>query len=187
MRQALEGIIEDGKRTSEIVTRIRALGKKAAPRRELLDVNEVILDVIGLTRTLMQRNDVALLSQLSTDPAPALGDRIQMQQVILNLILNAIEAMTAINGPRELHIGTTIQAPDRVVVSVSDTGAGFATGDLERLFDAFYTTKPEGMGMGLSICRTIVEAHGGRISALRNDKEGATLQFSMPLHRSTAA
>ena len=187
VRQALEGIIEDGKRTSEIVTRIRALGKKAAPRRELLDVNEVILDVIGLTRTLMQRNDVALLSQLSTDPAPALGDRIQMQQVILNLILNAIEAMTAINGPRELHIGTTIQTPDRVVVSVSDTGAGFATGDLERLFDAFYTTKPEGMGMGLSICRTIVEAHGGRISALRNDKEGATLQFSMPLHRSTAA
>jgi signal transduction histidine kinase len=186
-RQALESIIEDGKRTSEIVNRIRALAKKAAPRRELLDVNQVILDVIALTRALIQRNDVALLSQLSTDPAPVIGDRIQIQQVILNLILNAIEAMTAIDGPRELRIGTTLQPPDRVIVTVSDTGPGISAGDLERLFDAFYTTKPEGMGMGLSICRTIVAAHGGRISALRSDKVGTTLQFTIPLHRSTAA
>lgn len=186
-RLALESIVEDGKRTSEIVNRIRALARKAAPRRELLDVNQVILDVIALTRTLTQRNDVVLLSQLSTDPAPVLGDRIQIQQVILNLILNAIEAMTAIDGPRELRIGTTIQTPDRVIVTVNDTGPGIAAGNLERLFDAFYTTKPEGMGMGLSICRTIVEAHGGRISAPRGDTVGATLQFSIPLHRSMAA
>jgi signal transduction histidine kinase len=184
-RQALEGIIEDGKRTSEIVTRIRALGNKAGPRRELLDINQVILDVIALTRTQMQRNDVALAPQLSAEPAPIMADRIQMQQVILNLILNATEAMAAIDGPRALRIATEIRTPDHVKVAVSDSGTGLPAGELNRLFEAFYTTKPEGMGMGLSVCRTIVEAHDGRISASRNEGAGATFQFTLPLHRNS--
>ena len=181
-RQALEGIVEDGKRTSEIVTRIRALGKKSAPQRELLDINQVILDVLTLTRTQMQRNGVTLLSQLATGRTQALGDRIQIQQVILNLILNAIEATSAVQGERRLLIVTKIETQDRVLVAVSDTGTGFAASDVDRLFEAFYTTKSEGMGMGLSICRTIVEAHGGRIWASRSDGMGATLQFYVPLH-----
>jgi signal transduction histidine kinase len=184
-RQALEGIVEDGKRTSEIVTRIRALGKKAAPHRELLDLNQVILEVIALTRAQLQRNDVTLLSQLSSDLPTVLGDRVQMQQVILNLILNAAEAMTAVDRDRVLRITTKIQAPDRALVVVSDSGMGFAPDGVDRLFEAFYTTKSEGMGMGLSICRTIVEAHGGSIWASQNHGMGATLQFFVPLHRST--
>ena len=179
-RQALESIVEDGKRTSEIVTRVRALAKKVAPRREALDINQVILDVIALTRTQIQRNDVVLLTQLSVEIGPILGDRVQMQQVILNLILNAVEAMAAIAGHRELRISTKSHAQDGVLVAVADSGPGLGTGDLDRLFEAFYTTKSEGMGMGLSICRTIVEAHGGRIWASRNDASGATLQFVLP-------
>jgi signal transduction histidine kinase len=179
-RQALESIVEDGKRTSEIVVRVRALARKVAPRRESLDINQVILDVIALTRTQIQRNDIVLLTQLSTEIGPVLGDRVQMQQVILNLILNAVEAMAAVAGHRELRISTNNHTPGGVVVAVLDSGPGFGAGDLDRLFEAFYTTKSEGMGIGLSICRTIVEAHGGRIWASRNEPSGATLQFVLP-------
>ena len=186
-RQALESIVEDGKRTSEIVIRVRALAKKVAPRRELLDVNQVILDVIGLTRTQIQRNDVVLLTQLSAEIGPILGDRVQMQQVILNLILNAVEAMAAVAGHRELRISTKNHARYGVLVAVADSGPGLGTGDLDRLFEAFYTTKSEGMGMGLSICRTIVEAHGGRIWASRNERSGATLEFVLPPHAGGAS
>lgn len=179
-KQALESIVEDGKRTSEIVTRVRALARKAAPRRELLDINQVILYVLALTRTQLQRNDVVLLIQLSADVEPVLGDRVQVQQVILNLILNAVEAMASVAGHRELRISTKTHAPDGVLVAVTDSGPGLGAGDLDRLFEAFYTTKSEGMGMGLSICRTIVEAHGGRVWASRNEASGATLQFVLP-------
>jgi signal transduction histidine kinase len=185
-RQALESIVEDGKRTSEIVTRVRALARKVAPRRELLDINQVILDVIALTRTQIQRNDVALLTQLSADVEPVLGDRVQMQQVILNLILNAVEAMAPVPGHRELRISTKNHAPDGVLVAVIDSGPGLGTGDLDRLFEAFYTTKSEGMGMGLSICQTIVEAHGGRVWASRNEASGATFQFNLPQYAGVA-
>jgi signal transduction histidine kinase len=179
-RQALESIVEDGQRTSDIVSRVRALARKVAPRRELLDINQVIRDVIALTRTQIQRNDVALLTLLAGDIAPVSGDRVQMQQVILNLILNAVEAMASTAGHRELRISTTNHAPDGVLVAVTDSGPGLGMGDLDRLFAAFYTTKSEGMGMGLSICRTIVEAHGGRVWASRNAASGATLQFTLP-------
>jgi len=181
-KQALEGIVEDGKRTSEIVNRIRALARKAPPRRELLDINELIVEVIALMRTQMQRADVALQTEFGSEIVPILGDRIQMQQVILNLILNAVEAMANVNGHRQLRISTKAHAPDGVLVAVSDLGTGLAAGDLDRLFEAFYTTKSSGMGMGLSICRTIVEAHGGRIWATRNDGDGATFQFTLPRH-----
>lgn len=187
VRQALESIVEDGKRTSEIVTRVRALARKVAPRRESLDVNKVILDVIALTRTQIQRNNAVLVTQLATDVGPILGDRVQMQQVILNLILNAVEAMAAIAGHRELRISTKNCAQDGVLVAVDDSGPGPGTGDLDRLFEAFYTTKSEGMGMGLSICRTIVEAHGGRIWASRNEASGATFQFALPRYADGAS
>ena len=179
-RQALESIVEDGKRTSDIVSRVRALARKVAPRRELLDINQVIRDVIALTRAQIQRNDVALLTQLAGDIGPVSGDRVQMQQVILNLILNAVEAMASAAGHRELRISTTNHAPEGVLVAVTDSGPGLGAGDLDRLFEAFYTTKSDGMGMGLSICRTIVEAHGGRVWASRNEASGATFQFTLP-------
>ncbi len=181
-RQALEGIVEDGKRTSAIVNRIRALARKAPPQREMLDINELIVDVTALMRTQLQRVDVTLQTEFGPGIAPILGDRIQMQQVILNLILNAIEAMANVGGDRQLRVCTKAHAPNGVLVAVSDVGPGLATGDLGRLFEAFYTTKSSGMGMGLSICRTIVEAHGGRIWATRNDVVGATFQFTLPQH-----
>lgn len=179
-RQALEGIVEDGKRTSAIVNRVRALAMKAPPQREMLDINELIVEVIALMRTQLQRADVTLQTEFGSGIAPILGDRIQMQQVILNLILNAVEAMASIGGDRQLRVYTRAHASNDVLVAVSDIGTGFATGDLSSLFEAFYTTKSGGMGMGLSICRTIVEAHGGRIWATRNDGAGATFQFTLP-------
>jgi signal transduction histidine kinase len=182
-RQALKSIVEDGKRTSEIVNRIRALARKVPPRREALDLNELIVEVIALMQTQLQRADVMLQTEFDAEIPPILGDRIQMQQVILNLILNAVEAMANIDGHRQLRISTTTAlAPDGVLVAVSDAGMGLAAGDSDRMFAAFYTTKSGGMGMGLSICRTIVEAHGGRIWASRNDGDGATFQFTLPQH-----
>lgn len=182
VKQALEGIVEDGKRTSEIVNRIRALARKAPPRREMLDINDLIVEVTALMRTQLQRADVVLQTEFGSEIAPIHGDRIQMQQVILNLILNAVEAMATINGHRHLRISTKALAPGGVLVAVSDLGTGLAAEDLDRLFEAFYTTKSSGIGMGLSICRTIVEAHGGRISAARNDGAGATFHFTLPQH-----
>jgi signal transduction histidine kinase len=181
-RQALESIVEDGKRTSEIVNRVRALGRKTPPRRELLDINQIITEVIALTRTQLQRSDVVLMSELSVEGGPFLGDRVQMQQVILNLFLNAVEAMAAGGIHRELRINTVQQAPESILIAVTDTGPGPGLEDLNKLFDAFYTTKSGGMGIGLAICRTIVEGHGGRIWASRNGSAGATFQFTLPRH-----
>lgn len=180
-RQALEGIVEDGKRTGEIVTRIRALFKKMPARRERLDINEIILEVVALTRSEVERNDIALHTQLSNDLPIISGDRIQLQQVILNLILNAVEAISAVGkGSRDLNIGTEKDDSKGVHVAVRDSGAGVESKSLESLFEPFYTTKPGGMGMGLSICRSIVAAHGGRVWASRNPGPGATFHFTLP-------
>ena len=180
-KQALEAIVEDGKRTSEIVNRIRALARKERPRRQALDINEVIVEVVALMRTPSQRANVLLHTEFGDGIAPIYGDRIQMQQVILNLILNAVEAMATVNGHRHLRIKTQAHGAGGALVAVSDTGTGLG-GELDRLFEAFYTTKSSGMGMGLSICRTIVESHGGRIWAAPNDGGGATFQFMLPQH-----
>lgn len=183
-RQALEGIVEDGKRTSEIIGRIRAFVQKVPLRREQLDINEVILEVIALTRSEMQRNGISLHTQLSSGLPLVPGDRIQVQQVILNLILNAIDAMNGVGTrPRELRIGTGTEDLNGVLVTVHDVGTGLDPESLDRLFQAFYTTKPGGMGMGLSICRSIIEAHGGRVWATPNAGHGATFRFSLPRHR----
>jgi PAS domain S-box-containing protein len=181
-RQALGHIIKDGHRASEVIDRIRALIKKAPARNDRLDINEIVLEVIALTSSEVLSNGVSLQTQLASGLPLVHGDRIQLQQVILNLVVNAIEATSSTSeGVRELLIGTGKDASDAVLVAVRDSGPGLDPEGLGRLFDAFYTTKPGGMGMGLSICRSIIEAHGGRIRASANVPQGAVFQFTLPV------
>ncbi|HMJ43146.1 MAG TPA: ATP-binding protein, partial [Pseudolabrys sp.] len=136
--------------------------------------------VIELTQSVLQRNGVSLQTELAKGLTRIQGDRIQLQQILLNLIMNAIEAMSEISeGSRELLIGSRIESPDNVLVTVQDSGPGLTSGSLDHLFDPFYTTKPNGMGMGLSICRSIIEAHGGRLWATANSPRGAVFQFTL--------
>jgi PAS domain S-box-containing protein len=187
-RQALGRIVKNGQRAGEIIGRIRALIKKVAPQKDRLDVNEAILEVIALTRSELVRSGVSLKAQLATDLPPVEGDRIQLQQVLLNLIVNAVEAMKSVSeGARELWIDTGRDTSGGVLVAVRDTGPGVDAQTLDHLFDAFYTTKPSGMGMGLSICRSIIEAHGGRIWATPNLPQGAIFQFALPACLETSA
>ena len=181
-RRSASRAIAEGHRASEIIGRIRALAKKAPPQKDWLDVNETIHEVIALARSEIQRNGVALETQLSEDVPLILADRIQLQQVILNLMMNAIEAMSGVGeGPRELLVRSGTDESKQVVISVQDSGPGFDPKSLEHLFDAFYTTKPQGLGMGLAISRSIIEAHGGRLWATANAPRGAVLQFTLPV------
>ena len=165
----------------------RAL-KKAPPTKEDLDINEAILEVIGLTRGEVTKNGISVQTQLAEGLPLIHGDRVQLQQVILNLIINAVEAMSAVSeGPRELLISTGKTESDGVLVAVRDSGPGLTPANFERLFDAFYTTKPGGLGMGLSICRSIIEAHGGRLWASANVPRGAAFQFTVPVHPNRAS
>jgi C4-dicarboxylate-specific signal transduction histidine kinase len=181
VRQALGRIIADGRRAGDIIGRIRALIAKAPARRDRLDLNTTILEVISLTRTEMHKNGVSLRSRLAPDLPLVQGDRVQLQQVMLNLILNAVEALSGISeGSRELLISSEDGGANGVRVAVQDSGPGLTPESFEHLFDAFFTTKPSGMGMGLSICRSIIEAHGGRIWATANIPQGAAFQFALP-------
>ena len=181
-RRSASRAIAEGHRASEIIGRIRALAKKAPPQKDWLDVNETIHEVIALARSEIQRNGVALETQLSEHVPVILADRIQLQQVILNLMMNAIEAMSGVGeGPRELLVRSGTDESKQVVISVQDSGPGFDPESLEHLFDAFYTTKPQGLGMGLAISRSIIEAHGGRLWATANPDKGATFQFIVPV------
>jgi C4-dicarboxylate-specific signal transduction histidine kinase len=190
-RTSAEMIRADGHRAGEIIGRIRALVKKAPPQKDWLDVNETIREVIALTRSELQRNGIALETRLSDNVhyVPLVfADRIQLQQVILNLIMNAVEAMSEITeGSRDLLIRTGADESGAIVVAVRDSGPGLKPEDLHRLFTPFYTTKPQGMGMGLAICRSIIEAHGGRLWATANLDRGATFQFTLPTGRERAA
>jgi PAS domain S-box-containing protein len=181
-RQTLGHIIKDGRRASEVIDRIRALIKKAPPRNDPLDINEIVIEVIALTRREVLSNGVSLQTQLANGLPLVRGDRIQLQQVILNLVVNAVEATSSTSeGARELLISTGKDGSDAVLVVVRDSGPGLDPEGLGRLFDAFYTTKAGGMGMGLSICRSIIEAHGGRIWATANVPRGAAFQFTLPV------
>jgi PAS domain S-box-containing protein len=181
VRRALDRIVNDGRRAGDIIGRIRALIAKAPPRTDRLDINYTILEVIALTRTEMHRNGVSLRTRLTPDLPLVQGDRVQLQQVMLNLILNAVEALSETSGGlRELLISSEEGGANDVRVAVLDSGPGLAPESLRHLFDAFYTTKRGGMGMGLSICRSIIEAHGGRIWAAANVPKGAALQFALP-------
>jgi PAS domain S-box-containing protein len=183
VKQTLSRILRDGNRAGEVIGRVRELIKKAPPRKDDLAINEAILEVIALARGEAVKNDVSVQTQLAEGLPLIQGDRVQLQQVILNLIINAIEAMSADGGgSRELLITTAKAEPDGVFVAVRDSGPGLTPASFERLFEAFYTTKPGGLGMGLSICRSIIEAHGGRLWATANTPHGAVFQFAVPAH-----
>jgi PAS domain S-box-containing protein len=184
VRKVLGQIVKDGMRAGDVIYRIRALIKKAPPRMARVDVNEAVLDVITLTRSELLRHGVSLQTELATGLPLIKGDRVQLQQVILNLTLNAVEAMSGVDeGAREMRIGTAREASNGVLVSVRDLGPGLDPRNVDRLFEAFYTTKLDGLGMGLAICRSIIEAHGGRLWATANEPRGAVFQFTLPLDR----
>jgi PAS domain S-box-containing protein len=180
-RSALDNIIADGKRAREIITRIRGLTKRQLPRKELLDVNRKILDVLQLADHELTSHDVVLRTDLDTTLPHVAGDRVQLQQVLLNMVVNAIDAMRGVyDRPRELAI-VSGRVPNGVSVEVRDSGIGFGVDGAEHVFEAFYTTKAEGVGIGLSISRSIIEAHGGRLWAGANEPHGAIFAFSLPV------
>ena len=187
-RESAARIIADGHRAGEIIGRIRAFVNKTPSRKDWVDINETIREVIALVGSEVYENRVSLQTQLSDDVPRILGDRIQLQQVILNLMINAIDAMNGISdAPRELLIGCAKDDSQSVLVAVRDSGPGLDPGSLDGLFQAFYTTKPHGMGLGLAISRSIVEAHGGRLWATANDDRGAVFQFTLPAGDGTAS
>jgi PAS domain S-box-containing protein len=184
VRASLSRIAEDGKRAGNVISGIRALINKVPPRKDRFDLNEAVLEMVALTRSEVLNHGILLQTELAPGLPKVDGDRTQLQQVILNLILNAIEAMGGIDeGTRELRINTEREAAGGVLVTVRDSGPGLDLADTERVFTAFYTTKPKGMGMGLAICRSMVEAHGGRMWASANEPRGAVFQFTLPLER----
>jgi C4-dicarboxylate-specific signal transduction histidine kinase len=188
VRQALESIIRDAHRASSIIGRIRALIKKVPPLYGQMDINEAIIEVIALARGEVVKHRVSVRTRLAENLPPVRGDRIRLQQLILNLIVNAMEAMRDVSeGTRELLVATSRTDSDDVIVAVQDSGPGLPTEGLERIFEAFYSTKPAGMGMGLSICKSIVEAHGGRLWATPNIPQGAVFQFTLPAQRESAS
>jgi PAS domain S-box-containing protein len=179
---ALANIVADGKRAGEVIARIRALTKRQAPRMEPLDVNRKVLEVLALAEHELKTHDIVMRADLAPKLPSVAGDRVQLQQVLLNLIVNAIEAMSGVRDrARELNIVTAAKDPGAVVVEVRDSGPGLGEKDTERVFEPFYTTKGQGIGIGLSISRSIVEAHGGRLWATSNEPYGAVFRFSLPV------
>jgi PAS domain S-box-containing protein len=179
---ALAGIIKEGNRASEVIGRIRALIKKAPPRKDAVSINDAILEVVALTRTEAANNGVLVRTQLTEGLPPVQGDRVQLQQVLLNLIINAIEAMRDVGEEERELLISSHNEPDGVLVEVRDSGPGFAPADLDRVFEAFYTTKPGGLGLGLSICRSIIDTHNGRLWVNPNVPRGAIFGFIAPAH-----
>jgi C4-dicarboxylate-specific signal transduction histidine kinase len=183
-RAAVESIAQQGTRASDVVRHIRAMFTKAAPERSRVQVNDLIREVGTLVEGAALRSQVTLETELAADLQATIGDRVQLQQVIVNLILNGIEAMSeVVERPRRLVIRSQMQNSDEILVAVRDSGVGIAPKDEKRIFDAFFTTKAQGMGMGLSISHSIIEAHGGRLWATRNNDFGATFQFTLPVER----
>jgi signal transduction histidine kinase len=187
IREAIDCVVADADRAREIVDRIRDQMKKAPPRFGLCDLNSAINEVIILARSAILHNGVSSQIRLSEGLSPIRGDRVQLQQVALNLILNAIEAMGSTDaGARELLV-TTEQDHKDALVAVRDSGPGIHPAHLERVFDAFYTTKSKGMGMGLSICRSIIDGHGGKLWAEANKPRGTVFQFTLPCAENQSA
>ena len=180
VRDGLQAIARDGRRASDVIARIRTLARRTATEKEPLDINAVICEVVALADGEARRAGATLQTELAGNLPPVLGDRVQLQQVVLNLLLNGLEAMNAVvDRPRELVISTQREATDHVHVAVEDAGFGIDPQFADHLFEAFYSTKRGGMGMGLSISRSIVEQHGGRLWAVPNDGPGTTFHFTV--------
>jgi C4-dicarboxylate-specific signal transduction histidine kinase len=188
VRSAVDSIAQEGTRASEVVRHIRAMFTKAAPERVRVQLNELIREVTDLMQLQAARNEVVLQVELCEDLPAAMGDRIQLQQVMVNLILNGIEATNAVTDrPRRVTIRSGRSQADEALVAVQDSGIGIDPKNEKRIFDTFFTTKPQGMGMGLAICHSIIEAHGGRLWASANDDHGATIRFTLPIERESDA
>jgi PAS domain S-box-containing protein len=187
-RRSIQRMIDDGNRASDVISRIRDMVRKSPPRRDAFNINDTILEVLALLRIELSRNNISPRVELSNDLPLVFGDRIQLQQVILNLIMNAIEAMSEIGETqRKLLVASAKDVPDGVLVTIEDSGAGLDGESLDHLFEAFFTTKARGMGMGLSVSQTILQAHGGRLWATPNAPQGATFQFTLPADNEMAA
>jgi PAS domain S-box-containing protein len=188
VRRSVEWVIEDGHRASEVIRRVRALANKTDIEKVRLDVNEVVREVIALVQRELMSHQVSLQIELAPTLPAIIGDRVQLQQVIINLVINGTEAMQSVTDrPRELVIRSRQDETQQVLVSVTDCGVGISAENADRLFNAFFTTKSSGMGMGLSICRSIMEAHGGRLWATANTPHGATFQFTLPANADIAS
>jgi C4-dicarboxylate-specific signal transduction histidine kinase len=181
VREALGCVVGDADRAGNIIDRVRDHIKKAPPRKYRFDLNKAINEVIVLARSAIAKNGVSVQARLAEGLASVEGDRVQLQQVLLNLVLNAVEAMSAVDeGTRDLLISTEQSQTNGVLVTVRDSGPGVDPEHIERVFEAFYTTKPSGVGVGLSICRSIIDAHGGRLWADANEPRGVAFQFTLP-------
>jgi signal transduction histidine kinase len=178
-------MINDATRAAEVIDRVRSLYRRDTSDRELLDVNDLIREMITLLHDKADRNSISIRTELDSELPLITADRVQLQQVLMNLILNGIEAMKDANG--ELTITSKRTADTQLLVSVSDSGTGLPVGDVDRIFDAFFTTKAQGTGMGLSISRRIIESHGGRLWASANAERGATFQFTLPIEVAAAS
>jgi C4-dicarboxylate-specific signal transduction histidine kinase len=179
-RAAAMRIAKDGTRAAEIINRIRLLFKKGTPQRELVDINEVIREMIGFLRSEAARHNILVGTELATDLPQFMGDRVQLQQVMMNLMTNGIDAMKDADGTRKLAIKSQRAENEQILVTVSDTGVGLPAQEADQIFKAFFTTKPHGTGMGLSISRSIVESHDGRMWAAENSPRGASFCFTLP-------
>lgn len=180
LREAIADIAQSATRASEIVSHTRAFFKKTTQDKAQIDLNQIIHEVLSLTAAEAEKNHVAVQTELATGLPPVLGARVELQQVVLNLVMNGIEAMTSVKEERKLHISSQPQEPGKVLVTVQDSGGGLDPQHAVHIFDSFFTTKPEGMGMGLPISRSIVEAHGGQLKLVPMPRQGATFQFTLP-------
>ncbi len=178
-REAASRIVKDATRAAGIISRVRLLFKKSTPQRELVDVNEAIREMVVLLRSEATRYNITVRMELAADLPRIMGDRVQLQQVLMNLIMNSIDAMKAVDGTRELAIKSQRTENEEVLVSVSDTGVGLPPQQSDQIFNAFFTTKPHGIGMGLRISRSIVESHGGRLWAADNSPRGASFHLTL--------
>jgi signal transduction histidine kinase len=186
-KAAFKQIVADGNRAAAVIESIRAIFKNEARNRTSLDVNRLIGEALDLMRADLQEHRILVQAEPNAQLPPVSGDRIQLQQVLLNLIMNAIESMAAKDGARILRVRSEVLNSRGLIVSVADTGKGIGSQELEQIFNPRFTTKSGGMGMGLSICRSIVEGHGGRLSVSGNEGPGATFQFTLPVNADAAS
>ena len=188
VREALQCIVSDSHRASQLIGTIRSMFKKDSQKKAPVDVNQLIQEVLALMQDALRNQRVSLQNELEAQPIQVLGDRVQLQQVVINLITNAIDAMGSVTErPRVLRVRSETNEFDDVVVTVEDSGGGIDPKSTDRIFDSFYTTKSHGMGIGLAICRSIIEAHGGRISASPGEFRGAVFQVVLPTCKSDTA